>query len=482
MNHVSLPRSWIIPTLLVTTLLALFFTGCMTPRTRKADRSTSVVSYLYPAQVNPLPPTTIPVLRLPLRVGVAFVPAGGGGANQVQMGPPPITELQKTTLLDRVAAEFRRLEYIQSIQVIPSSYLRPGGGFQNLNQVRSLFNVDVVALVAYDQVQFTSHNVLSFTYWTIVGAYLVKGNQNDTQTLMEAAVYDVESRHLLFRAPGGSEVKAGAAGVYVPQRLRADSAKGFDTATVELIANLKLQLEDFRVRVKASPGEVKIEHKPGYTGSGDVGGLLVGALGILGLFRAALRRRSRPAKTLFALTAAGTVLLTTGCYSVEQSMIERGYRWVRRGQTDTALTTFEDAIKKYPSSVLAHLGRADALFEAKRDREAIDEYDRTFALYRVESGVAVHPPGEKAVVGERFLSYQNRGLAFPFGIEAYLHLRRAGAFQGVMFSAGAFNRDAFENALADYDHALRLAPAYVAAKEQKDRLLREAERGLKPTP
>ena len=261
----------------------LFSAGCVSYRARKkAERATSVVSYLYPDQTNPLPPTTIPVLRLPLRVGVAFVPSAAG-RDYDAVGP--ISELQKTTLMQRVAAEFKGLEYIQNIQIIPSSYLRAGGGFENLNQLRSLLGVDVVALVAYDQVQFTNHNVLSLTYWTIAGAYLFHGNQNDTQTLMEAAVYDIESRHLLFRAPGGSRVKAGAAAVYLAQRLRADGAKGFDDATTELIANLKTQLEEFRVRVKASPGEVKIEHKPGYTGSGSVGGFFALLLAVLGLMR-----------------------------------------------------------------------------------------------------------------------------------------------------------------------------------------------------
>jgi rhombotail lipoprotein len=269
----------------------LFCSGCISPdgrarRARKTEASSSVVNYLYPKQVNPLPPTTIPVLRLPLRVGVAFVPSGA----VPNYGAAGISELQKSALLERVAAEFKGLEYIQSIQVIPSSYLRAGGGFENLNQVRSLLGVDVVALVAYDQVQFTNNNVLSLTYWTIVGAYLFHGNRNDTQTLMEAAVYDIESQHLLFRAPGPSRVEAGAAAVYVTQRLRADSAKGFDEGTTELIKNLKVQLDEFRVRVKQSPGEVKIEHKPGYTGGGSTGGIFAAALALLALACGVWRR------------------------------------------------------------------------------------------------------------------------------------------------------------------------------------------------
>ena len=261
---------------------ALLLGGCFSTRgPRQTERSSSVVSYLYPDQANPLPPTSIPVLRLPLRVGIAFVP-----------GKSDISEQQKTVLLERVAAEFKGRDYIQSIELVPSTYLRAAGGFANLNQVRALLGVDVIALVAYDQVQFTSNNLLSLSYWTIVGAYIFSGNKNDTQTLMEAAVYDIPSRHLLFRAPGASRVEAGVAAAYVQQRLRADSTAGFNAATTELIANLKLQLESFRERVKNAPGEVRIEHRPGYTGGGSLGAGFASILGLLLLARACARHRA----------------------------------------------------------------------------------------------------------------------------------------------------------------------------------------------
>lgn len=266
--------------LVMVTLLLVVGAGCsyMFDGPRKTDRSSSVVNFLYPKESNPLPPTTIPVLRLPLRVGIAFVPSE---ANRIS----GISEEQKAELMQKVAAEFKAYPFVQSIEIIPSTYLRPEGGFANLDQLHSLLGIDVIALVAYDQVQFTSDNFLSLSYWTIVGAYIFKGTKNDTQTLMEAAVYDIPSRHLLFRAPGGSTVAAKTAGMYLPQQLREDSAKGFDTATVELISNLKTQLEAFRERVKNTPGEVKIEHKPGYTGGGSFGALFVGLLALGGLSR-----------------------------------------------------------------------------------------------------------------------------------------------------------------------------------------------------
>lgn len=260
-----------VPALLLVIVIAgasLFAGGCALIDLnggRKTDRSTSVVNYLYPGQSNPLPPTEIPVLRLPLRVGIAFVPSGD---SQHGYGSSGISEVQKNALMQRVADQFKGREYIQSIELIPSTYLRAQGGFQNLEQIRNLLGIDVVALIAYDQVQFTNENILSLAYWTIVGAYIFHGNKNDTQTLMEAAVYDIPSRHLLFRAPGVSQVQGGSSAVDVGAKLRADSASSFDIATDDLIKNLAAQLEVFRERVKTAPGTVRIEHKPGYSGGG----------------------------------------------------------------------------------------------------------------------------------------------------------------------------------------------------------------------
>jgi rhombotail lipoprotein len=283
-------RRWFPGSLIVLGAVALIGAGCtgMWGGARKTARSSSVVSYLYPGQANPLPPTDIPVLRLPLRVGIAFVPSGAATNYSSDV---VISEVKKQALMERVAAEFRGRDYIQSIEIVPSSYLRAGGGFTNLEQVRGLLGVDVIALVAYDQVQFTNENILSLTYWTIVGAYIFHGNKNDTDTMMEAAVYDIASRHLLFRSAGSSHVEAGAAAVYVQQAKRADAGKGFDAATDDLIKNLKVQLETFRERVKSAPGTVaRIEHKPGYKGGGALDGVFVAALALLGLARWFTRR------------------------------------------------------------------------------------------------------------------------------------------------------------------------------------------------
>jgi rhombotail lipoprotein len=260
--------------------------GCMNGQ--RSAQGTSVMQFLYPKQLNHTEQVAVPVLSLPLRVGIAFVPLGAGNPGGYWMADPHLSEAKKQQLMKQVADQFRGLAYVSAIEVIPSTYLRPEGGFANLDQVKSMFNVDVIALVAYDQVQFTGESVFSLAYWTIVGSYVVKGERNDTQTLMETVVFDVASRRMLFRAPGMSQVKAAATPVNQSEALRKDSETGFSLATVEMIANLKTELASFRERVKQQPNDIQIVHKPGYTGAGSFG--LWGALALAGLAGWAGRR------------------------------------------------------------------------------------------------------------------------------------------------------------------------------------------------
>ena len=64
--------------------------------------------------------------------------------------------------------------------------------------------------------------------------------------------------------------------------MRRDSEKGFKESATNLVAGLKVQLDDFRERVKNAPEQFKVVNKPGYTGGSALGAvemLLTGALG-----------------------------------------------------------------------------------------------------------------------------------------------------------------------------------------------------------
>ncbi len=242
----------------------------------KSQRSSSIAEYLYPEKEAPLITPSMPVLNLPLRVGIAFVPT-------VFPGQQGISEMQKKEVLERVAAKFKDQVFIKTIETIPTSYFRSRGSFANLKQVSRMFSLDVIVLLSYDQVQFTGDNLLSLSYWTIVGAYVFNGNKNDTQTLVEAAVYDIRSESLLFRAPGSSRVESNSSGIKTNEKQRSDAAKSMTLATDDLVANLDVELESFKKRVKEGNANVKIEHREGYTGGGSLGvlfALVFAAVGI----------------------------------------------------------------------------------------------------------------------------------------------------------------------------------------------------------
>ena len=196
-------------------------------------------------------------------------------------------------LLDKVKSHFEGRDYIQEIAVIPDAYLRSGRGFQSLEQVSRLYNLDVVALVSYDQVAHTDERTSSFLYWTIVGAYVVKGNENDVNTFVDTAVFDIPTRKLLFRAPGVSEITSSTTLVDLDADLRATQQKGFDQAMSDMTVNLDKELYAFKERIREDQS-VRISYAPTYRGGGGGGGGAggFGALAALALLLGIRRRMS----------------------------------------------------------------------------------------------------------------------------------------------------------------------------------------------
>jgi rhombotail lipoprotein len=247
-------------------LMAAYFTGCASfgDYGVRDQRKSSVVEYLYPREHEPRPPTGMTVLPLPLKVGVAFVPAGTE-CETMRLG-----EDQQVALLERVSTRFRSYDFVDTIQVIPSAYLRPQGGFDNVEQMATMFGLDVIALVSYDQTRFTREGLASLAYWTLVGAYVVQGEINDTHTMVDTAVYDIKSRTLLFRAPGVSQVKGRSTLVGLARETREDSEEGFQLACDDLEYQLGIGLHTFRERLKQKPKNIQVTRRAGYTGAGSV--------------------------------------------------------------------------------------------------------------------------------------------------------------------------------------------------------------------
>jgi len=275
-------------------LAAVALCGCETFSVRSHHRATSVIKFLYPRDAQHVEAPAIPVLSLPLKVGIAFVPteysAKGG---YFPVSDFTVNEGQKMALMKEVSQYFKKYPFVKSIELIPTAYLRPGGSFANLEQLRSMFGVDVIALLAYDQVQFTDEGLLSLSYWTIVGAYFVQGEKNDTRTMLDAVVYDIPSRKMLFRAPGISHIKAWSTPINLSEQLRRDSEAGFQSAATNLVSALDFQLAEFKDHAKNSPEEIKVVHKPGFAGAAAMGPAEVILLGSMALAAIFGRRKGR---------------------------------------------------------------------------------------------------------------------------------------------------------------------------------------------
>src|SRR5207247_10802414 len=105
-------------------------------------------------------------------------------------------------------------------------------------------------------------------YRTLMGSYCARREKNDPHAMLDAVVYAIPSRKMLFRAPGTSLVKGSATPVNLSEQQRADSEAGFERAAKEMIANLDEQLSAFREKVKERPTEFKVQPSAPYRGGG----------------------------------------------------------------------------------------------------------------------------------------------------------------------------------------------------------------------
>jgi rhombotail lipoprotein len=223
-------------------LLASLAAGCVSTRVA-THQSSSALDFLYPQGRGGAVPGADVALHLPLRVGLAFAP-------RTAERNDPITEAQKQALLAKVAAAFKAHKGVGHLEVVPSLYLKPGGGFPNLDQLAGSLGLDLMVLLSYDQAQFTESTRASWTYLTVVGPFLIEGEKNDTRTVMDAVVYDIKSRALLFRAAGESTVNGSSSPLNESRKRRLFAGEGFDKATPVLISNLDKSLAEFEEQSK----------------------------------------------------------------------------------------------------------------------------------------------------------------------------------------------------------------------------------------
>lgn len=269
-------------TFALTSVAALMLSGCTalnalmgTPDgTRQSHNSSSLVEFLYPDGRVPPAENQIPELRVPLRVGLAFLPTQNGA------GP---TAAQRDELLERIRQRFADRKFVTEIVTIPDYYLRNSRGFEGLQGVQRLYSVDVMALVSYDQVEHMDENEWSLGYLTIVGAYVLKGNHHDVATLVDLAVVDPVTQSLILRAGGTDSRARNSTLVDQPREARESSAASFAGATTQMIDNFDGALTKFEADVRAGKANVRVAKREGGRagGGGSFAPLALGVLMIL---------------------------------------------------------------------------------------------------------------------------------------------------------------------------------------------------------
>jgi len=233
-----------------------------------AHNSSSLVEFLYPQGTPPPAQDAIPQLRVPLRVGLAFLPSNGvdptGGLDAAH----------KEKLLERIKQRFSSRKFVAEIVLIPDYYLTSHRGFEGLEGVRRLYGVDLMALVSYDQVTHLDENNWSLGYMTIVGAYVLKGSRHDVSTLVDLAVVDPATRSLVLRA-GGTDTRHGTTTLIGSERdTREAASAGYGAATDQMIEHLDAALMKFEADVRSGKAAVKLVGKNEAGHSGGGGGAL----------------------------------------------------------------------------------------------------------------------------------------------------------------------------------------------------------------
>jgi len=231
-----------------------------------ARNSSSLVDFLYPHGAAPPQQDAIPQLRIPLRVGLAFLPSNDFDATG------GLDAAHREALLERIRQRFSSRKFVAEIVVIPDYYLKGRSGFAGLEGVQRLYGVDVMALVSYDQVVHTDENNWSLGYLTIVGAYVLKGSRHDVSTLVDLAVVDPVSRSLVLRAGGTSTGHGNTTWIDAQRETRGAAVDGYDAAADQMIEHFDAALTKFEADVRSGNAAVKVVRKNDAGRSGGGGG------------------------------------------------------------------------------------------------------------------------------------------------------------------------------------------------------------------
>ncbi|GAA4881086.1 rhombotarget lipoprotein [Ferrimonas pelagia] len=241
--------------------------------------SSSLMQYLYPqtSERRSQHPVT-PTIPQPANVGIAFVSS--------QDHADAISPEQATQLLEQIRHRFAQQPYVGRLELIPSSALNGNPGFDGLRHVARRYDVDLMALIASDQIRQRGENPHAVSYWSIVGLYSFPGNEASVRTFVTTTVIDVASEQLLFHASGLHQIRD-SDDTDIDNIPAAGAQIGSAQAADDMLSTLDNELERFSARM-GQQRTGQIEPGAGF-GSGVLTPIPFAALLLFGF----ARRRSR---------------------------------------------------------------------------------------------------------------------------------------------------------------------------------------------
>jgi acyl-[acyl-carrier-protein]-phospholipid O-acyltransferase/long-chain-fatty-acid--[acyl-carrier-protein] ligase len=219
--------------------------------------SSSLVEYLYPEGQVPPSQNAIPQLRLPLRIGLGFLPRSASDTGTT------LDAAQREQLLERIRTHFKDRPFVADITLVPDYYLSQTHGFASLESVQRLYGLDLLALVSYDQVDHQDDNRWSLGYLTIVGAYVLPGTHQDISSLIDLAVVDPSTRSLVLRAGGADTRSRKSTLIDAGREARAEGNRSFVAATDQTIEHLDTALTTFEQEVRSGKARVQVVARSG---------------------------------------------------------------------------------------------------------------------------------------------------------------------------------------------------------------------------
>ncbi len=247
-----------------------FIAGCST----STNYRSSVVEFSHSVKKETVKPPQVPILSLPLRVGIAFVPEtiqhqNHGGSTSLSSSSG-LSEKDKMSLMQDIGEHFKKQEFVKSIVRIPSSYVPTMGSFDSLDRLKRKFGVDVLVLISFDQRQQVDSGFWAISYLTVIGAFIVPGQKTDTHTILNAICYHIPSGKTIFSASGSSDIRSRSTPFNMAAQAREDSIKGFYEANKNLAPSLDQQMDLFKSMICQPEGDYQIVCEPGYKGVGSV--------------------------------------------------------------------------------------------------------------------------------------------------------------------------------------------------------------------